>query len=494
MNIIEDIEIQTLIFTIIFGVFGLYHMLTYLVLRYKILLYYSILIFGLTAHWSLYFIDKSVQLQSSSISQKISIVTAMITIIGMLLFTKSYLNIRTEKYRILNSIYINFVLIALIICTFHIINWSFFNNAFLQKSLSVIAALLALGAIVLNLISGVVLFKKKQLNKYYIYSSWPMIFSALLYTGGWLLKNTINIDKSNLILVTSILVVLQLLLFSVIIGFKFKLIEENNFKLQLEINEDLQSKVAARTEELEVARQSLEIKNADLEEINSIKNKLFSLLTHDVRTPLQNFESIIDLLESDLENDIKIELSNDLKIEISEKLKMVNDLLQWSYKQMEGVQVKKESSKLLEVFENTKAEFSRMAKEKNIEIIINTDSSSIYIDKNMLKVILRNIVSNALKFSPKNSTVLIWSLSSDKSVEIGVKDFGSGMKSDWFSDFLSNKRPSITLGTNGEKGTGFGLMITKDFVEMNGGEIFIDSNSKEGTTVRLLFKNGISHS
>ncbi|TVZ51361.1 sensor histidine kinase [Dokdonia sp. Hel_I_53] len=491
MNIIEDKEIQILIFTIIFGVFGLYHMLTYLVLRYKILLYYSILIFGLTAHWSLYFIDKSVQLQSSSISQKISVLTAMITIIGMLLFTKSYLNIRNEKYRILNSIYINFVLIAATICVFHIINWFLFNNVFLQKALSVIAALLALGAIILILFSGVVLFKKNRLNKYYLYSSWPLIFSALLYTGGWLLKNSFNIDKSILILVTSILVVLQLLLFSVIIGFKFKLIEETNFKLQLDINEDLQSKVAERTEELEVARQSLENKNADLEEINSIKNKLFSLITHDVRTPLQNFGSIIDLLESDLENDIKIELSNDLKIEISEKLEMINGLLQWSYKQMDGVQVKKESSKLVEVFENTKAEFTRMAKEKNIEIIIDTDSSSINIDRNMLKIILRNIVSNALKFSPKNSTVIIWSLTSDKSVEIGVQDSGSGMKSDWFLDFLSNKRPSTTLGTNGEKGTGFGLMITKDFVEMNGGEIFIDSDSDKGTTIRLLFKKDV---
>ena len=99
----------------------------------------------------------------------------------------------------------------------------------------------------------------------------------------------------------------------------------------------------------------------------------------------------------------------------------------------------------------------------------------------MLRVVLRNLLSNAIKFSQLGGEINIVASSQDALVQVSVEDHGIGMDAAWYENLIENGRPEVKSGTSGEKGTGFGLLITKDFVEMNGGELLCKSEIGKGT-------------
>ena len=112
-------------------------------------------------------------------------------------------------------------------------------------------------------------------------------------------------------------------------------------------------------------------------------------------------------------------ITEKLKGEIIDKISMVNGLLQWSYKQLDGVKLDKTICDLKEVFQSVKQEFTRMADDKNITIELKVSHPVLFIDENMLKVMLRNLISNAIKFSSNGQKIIIWSQRNASSVDIG---------------------------------------------------------------------------
>jgi len=249
----------------------------------------------------------------------------------------------------------------------------------------------------------------------------------------------------------------------------------------------LEKEVDRQTKKLKVAKDALQIQNEELEKINQLKNKLFSLLTHDVRAPLNNFVVIIELIEAELANSELKSMTGQLKNEISDKISMVNSLLQWSYKQLDGMAMDQTVCDLSTVFVSMANEFERLAIDKGIIIEQQITHPTLLIDENMLKVILRNLISNAIKFSQSGQKIILWSKRSEAYIDIGVKDYGVGMSTDWFKDLEKSGKPQTTKGTKGEKGTGFGLLIAKDFVAMNGGELICESEVDKGTNFILRF-------
>ncbi|WP_300021670.1 sensor histidine kinase [uncultured Maribacter sp.] len=491
MNTIDFRNLIPLIFTSIFGVFGVYHLLSYFVLRHKILLYYSILIFGLTLHWSLsIFLKGAYSDQILLIAEKATLTTAMISTFGLLMFTKSYLNITKNNHPKLSAVYSAFSIIMICLPGVHILNNLFTKVDWLNTSFVMLAAVTALSTALLSLFSGLRLYHAEKFNKYYLYSYSPYLLGSIFYIGAWFLQKYYEIDSNLIILITSTLVTLQLILFSILVSYKYKSIEDNTIKIQIEANNKLVTEVAKQTKHLQLAKEDLENQNRELEKVNKLKNKLFSLLTHDVRGPLNNVSTIIELIESQLdESDLK-NITIKLKNEVIERISMVNVLLDWSYKQLEGVTLNKKNCDLDTLFKSIKNEFQRMADDKAIEIELDISCHELFIDENMLKVMLRNLVSNAIKFSKKGQKVLLTSECISDNVEIRVKDFGLGMHTNWHDDSKNKNNHSAIVreGTSGEKGTGFGLMITKDFVEMNDGEIICKSEINKGTEFILRFK------
>ena len=492
MDNIDFRYLTTIVFTSIFGVFGIYHLLSFLVLRHKITLYYFVLIFGLTLHWILSLIGVGPFSDSVIlIANKATLTTAMISTFGLLMFTKSYLNIYKNSYKTLATIYKVFAIIIVCLPGLHIINNIIAKIEWLNSSLVMLAAILALSTTLLSLYSGIRLYNTKKFNKYYLYSYSPYLLGSILYIASWFSQKYYNVDTDLVILSTSILVTFQLILFSLLISYKYKSIEDYTIKMQVEANDRLTTEVEKQTEHLQIAKQDLEYKNEELEKVNQLKNKLFSLLTHDVRGPLNNVGTIVSMIESQLEESELKEITKKLKNEVTERISMVNVLLDWSYKQLEGVTLDQQMCDLETVLTAIKREFKRAADEKSITIELNISCRDLLIDENMLKVMLRNLLSNAIKFSKKGQKVILSSQFISDRVEISVKDFGLGMNTDWHDASKNNNNHTTRVreGTSGEKGTGFGLMITKDFVEMNGGEIICKSEINKGTEFILSFKN-----
>lgn len=480
--------ISTIVFTAIFSVFGIYHLLSYLVLKHRILLYYSILIFGLTLHWSLYlFIEGRFGPDIAKIAYHASLVTAMLTTFGLLKFTQNYLSIEKEEYPRLYKTYRLLIFMVFVLPVLHILNILTVKNVLLSGILELFAACTALVTLILNIVSGFLLFKTKRFNTYYLYANTPLLISGILYVATWFLKDHFPINTRFIVLLSSILITLQLILFSILIGFKFKFLEDENIKMQVAANELLKIEVNKQTKNLQIAKQKLEDQNGELVRVNKLKNKLFSLITHDVRAPLVNLGQIVDIIESELANEEMKIFTGKLKSDISYKITMVNGLLQWSYNQLEGVQLNKEDCDLQPIFSAIKKEFEKMAKDKQIDILLDVGCETLFIDKNMLLVVLRNLTSNAIKFSENGQKVVLWSNCLPEAIEVGVRDYGVGMDMDWYKNLEKQDAPKTSLGTEGEKGTGFGLIIAKDFTEMNGGTLRCESTKGSGTNFIMRF-------
>ncbi|WP_405411032.1 sensor histidine kinase [Maribacter sp. Asnod1-A12] len=488
MNVIDFKYLEIFIFTAIFGVFAIYHLISFLILRHKILLYYFILILGITLHWSLYiFIYKATNDQALEFIVNISLITAMISTFGLLNFTKNYLNISKSNHPKLSRYYKILIVITVSLSVLHGILNFIFNLNLLSDFLKLIAAITAMSGIFLNIFSGYRLYNEEKVNKYYLYAYTPLLIASALYIGTWLIKKYFNIYTDHTLLITSALVVLQLILFSILISFKFKFIEVDNIKMQIETNKQLKVEVDKQTKNLQIAKKELEIKNEELETVNKLKTKLFSLLTHDVRGPLNNVGTIMGMIEVELADGPLKKFTNKLKNDVNDRISMVNALLDWSYKQLDGVTLNKKTCELNAIFTSISKEFKWLAEDKNIEIVLELSGHKIFIDENMLKVILRNLTSNAIKFSKKGQHVILSSKYNNDSIELTVTDFGQGMSTDW-----NNNKPEVRKGTKGEIGTGFGLMITTDFVKMNGGEMICESEINKGTTFTLRFKASLN--
>ncbi|WP_116771806.1 sensor histidine kinase [Maribacter litoralis] len=491
MNVIDYKYLETFVFAAIFGVFAIYHLLLFLVLRLKILLYYCIILIGVTAHWSLYLLLLDADNSFSQLVQNTSLTTAMITTFGFLIFTKFYLNITQNNSPGLHKAYTILMYVTITLPIIHILYSMLVGFNSFSKILELIAAITSLTTMVLNIISGIKLFHAEKFNKYYLYSYTPYLLASILYIVTWLLSYFFNIKTDYIILITSILVTLQIILFSILIGFKFKSIVDDNKRIQLDANNRLVYEVDRQTKQLQQAKTELEFQNKELETVNKLKNKIFSLLTHDVRGPLNNVSVLIGLIENELVDTPLKQITAKLKSDVNDRVSMVNTLLDWSYKQIDGVKVSKEQCNLNEVFNAIIKEFEWAAKDKNISIEQEILCQTIFIDQNMLKVILRNLLSNAIKFSENGKKIILSSQCTSDIVELKVKDFGLGMNTDWKNSSESNHGPTIRKGTIGEKGTGFGLMITKDFVEMNDGIIHCKSEINKGTEFILQFKNTV---
>ena len=485
MNSFDINYLMVSIFTAIFGVFGIYHFVSYLILRHKILCHYCIIIFGLTLHWSWSLFPEG---YLPEIIQKYgSLISAMTTTFGFLLFTMNYLNIHRGNHPKISRSYNFLKYTTVFISILYVLNILTIHIPWLHSSLVMSAAITALLSVLLNIFSGIRLFNEEKFNKYYLYAYSPMLLSSVIYISAWFLKDAYTVDKHFIVLITSILITLQLILFSILIGYKFKSIEDENIRTQVETNKILALEVDKQTKDLQIAKEDLESKNHELESVNSLKNKLFSLLTHDVRGPLHNISLLVNLLENQIEDNELKEISQSLKNELDDRIAMVSALLDWSYNQLEGIKLNKKDCDIQEIFTSIAKQFERSAKEKYVKLLFEIETPTLFIDENMFKVVLRNLISNAIKFSTKNQNVILSSKKGPDGIEIGVQDFGVGMIISWHKNLVKDCIPTTTLGTKGEQGTGFGLLITKDFVEMNGGELFCTSTPNEGTHFVMRF-------
>ena len=238
--------------------------------------------------------------------------------------------------------------------------------------------------------------------------------------------------------------------------------------------------------ELIRANEMLAKSENSLKEINATKDKLFSIVAHDLKNPFNSILGFYDLLikeYKDLTDSEKLEYIAAIGKSINNSYSLLENLLQWSRSQMGAIKIGKRKLELNLLCSSVINETMSQAKRKKIKIIKNCPNSlSVIADEFMINTVLRNILTNAIKFSNINGKVTISAEpQNDNFVAISVEDTGVGMTKETLKSLFTIAQNNTTLGTSHESGTGLGLIIVKEFVEKNNGTISVESKEGKGS-------------
>tara|TARA_R110002012_G_scaffold286251_2_gene477724 strand:+ start:43804 stop:45765 length:1962 start_codon:yes stop_codon:yes gene_type:complete len=234
--------------------------------------------------------------------------------------------------------------------------------------------------------------------------------------------------------------------------------------------------------------EDLEAKSSQLQEINQTKNKLFSIVGHDLRGPVGQVKSLVDLLISgQLEKDEFEDLVQNLKKDVDSVYFTLNNTLKWSMAQMEGFKLNKVNFNLADLVGANVRLIKPKLKEKSLDIEYSSyyDDLDIFADRDLIEVVIRNILNNAVKFSKPGDVIMLSADLENDMVVFCIEDQGIGMSEIQINELLTEDYviTNSKLGTNREKGSGLGLQICKEFTRMNGGELLIRSEEGQGTKV-----------
>ncbi|MFK7952401.1 MAG: ATP-binding protein [Ekhidna sp.] len=476
-------QLHALVFTTTFVVISLNSLFLYLVIRNKVYMHYFLLVFGLTLHTSLPLFSEFDQW----FFEKISVVTAMVTVCGSLLFTRSFIGLDGLLYKKWSKIFDGLIFSSLLSITLQIGNILVFKSDPFNDAISIFAAFLALITVILSIVISLALWRHKQTARLYFLINIPMLLASGIYTAVWFLQSGGQIESVDFIrFYISGGMALQMVLFSVFIGLRIKNFQKERLIFERDVNQRLQTEVTIQTKSLQEAIDEISSQKEELTKTNELKNKLFSLVAHDLRVPLNNLSAFVQLLDIDDFDKAKRDfILNDTKASLVDCILVIDRLLQWSYSQLEGINVKKETLKIEDVVNDIKQELKSLIDNKRIGFSYALEVQDILFDQSMLRVIIRNLISNAIKFSNEDSTISISSTEQVNSINISIKDEGIGMDPSWFENLIEKGKPDVKEGTKGEKGKGFGLLISKDFAEMNGGKLICESEEGAGTTFTI---------
>ena len=253
--------------------------------------------------------------------------------------------------------------------------------------------------------------------------------------------------------------------------------EINNF------NEDLNSKMKLIVSQ----KEELELTALHLQENNSLKDKLFSIISHDLRGPMGSLKGMMELLaEESISKDEFQNLSGEVKASVDSMMHTIENLLQWANSQMKGVKTNPISIKLKIIIYEEMNLLHNAIINKNLTIHLNIDDSHyLFVDYHQTKLVVRNLMSNAIKFTPFGGSITISSARENDKIHVSVSDTGTGITSEDLEKLFKPTLHFTKYGTANEKGTGLGLLICKEFVEKNNGTRKVESEEGKGSTFTI---------
>jgi two-component system sensor histidine kinase/response regulator len=260
-----------------------------------------------------------------------------------------------------------------------------------------------------------------------------------------------------------------------------------------EANEQLEQKVIERTSDLQKALNQINDQKKELEDLNATKDKFFSIVAHDLRNPISSLSSFSYMLSEYSEEMTQkeiIDLSKELNKATKNALNLVENLLTWAYSQMKKVNHAPQVVNISALVSETLSQLATTANSKQISLEENlTPDLQVYADVDQLRLILQNITTNAIKFTDQGGKVSVsTAYGASSEAEISVSDTGVGMSPEKLAALFKIGHAQNTNGTEGERGTGLGLILCKEFIEKNGGKIAVSSKEGEGTTFTIRLK------
>jgi two-component system sensor histidine kinase/response regulator len=236
----------------------------------------------------------------------------------------------------------------------------------------------------------------------------------------------------------------------------------------------------------------LEEQTSQLTELNSLKNKLFSVIAHDLKAPLYALRNLFRNVQLyDLPGDeIKI-LVPEVINELTYTTGLMENLLQWAKSQMQAESVKPQLLDVAGIAKEVLQLLRLQAEAKKIYISSSIEHPIfVYADKDMINLVLRNLLSNAIKFTPIEGSICVEARELRSCIEISVQDTGTGISQEGLQRLMDENYYS-TRGTGGEAGTGLGLMLCKEFLSRNGGRMNIQSEPGKGSTFSFTLPKGM---
>jgi len=228
------------------------------------------------------------------------------------------------------------------------------------------------------------------------------------------------------------------------------------------------------------------MQSIELKKLNATKDKFFSIIAHDLKGSMGGFMGATEILADQVDgmslNEIQDFLSG-IKYSATNLYRLLENLLHWARVQQKTIPFNKSENLLLRVVTESIEHVAEAARNKNITIQINIpEDLRVVADKNLLQTIVRNLVSNAVKFTPRGGLVSIEGKNSGQQfAEVSVCDNGIGMSPEMLANLFKLDARNGREGTDGEPSTGLGLLLCKEFVEQNGGKLIVESNINQGS-------------
>ena len=241
--------------------------------------------------------------------------------------------------------------------------------------------------------------------------------------------------------------------------------------------------VIARLESLRLLVENKEM----LQQSNAEKDKLFSIIAHDLRSPMSGLLTSTEFMASQPENlsekDFQF-LIKELYKNAKNSFELLEDLLQWARMNQGGIDYAPSPCSLIELFRTGLSTAQDMASSKKINLNLTISTGlTVLVDQPMVKTVIRNVLFNAIKFSHRGGEIVITARQEGRTVTVAIQDNGIGMKEQVLATLFTLDKEKRQLGTEGEKGTGLGMVLCKQFIEQHGGEIWAESELGKGTTV-----------
>jgi signal transduction histidine kinase len=257
-----------------------------------------------------------------------------------------------------------------------------------------------------------------------------------------------------------------------------------------ELNE-INAEVEHKNQIISDKAEQLERQTVQLSELNVFKNKLFTIISHDMRAPVYALRDLFkNAAEKRLSTEELEELIPDVASDLSNTTDLMENLLQWAKSQMDSKSTLPQMLNMQELVTDIiqllrlQADAKKICVENKVSEIV-----SAYADRDMVHLVLRNILSNAIKFTPGKGKITIGVNESGSFIEVFIKDSGMGMNAETLKKINSNNY-FTTKGTANETGTGLGLMLCKEFLSKNGGKMFVESEEGKGSTFSFTLPSG----
>lgn len=232
-----------------------------------------------------------------------------------------------------------------------------------------------------------------------------------------------------------------------------------------------------------------------LKELNATKDKFFSIIAHDLRSPLNQLLGLSEILQKEIESDRvddAIKLANLINESAKSGRLLLENLLEWSRSQTGSMIIVPEVMDLLKITNEVLGLNENSAKQKSIKIQSRIHKDILaFADENMIKTILRNLISNSIKFTNQGGIIVLDAKKSEEMVIYSISDSGIGINEDDLEKLFRIDINPKSIGKSKEKGTGLGLILCKEFIEINGGKIWVESVFEKGSTFSFSIPMGI---